>query len=172
MGGNVLFLENFRTHPRQGSRRDPAKRSWWEAEEQGSGRSFRRQAETELSVLCDDADGGKCFVLGKFSTPSATGLPPGHDGKEHKTQQPGPFGPGCCCTIKQTILWNGLFVVYGVHVGDQLHHLVGVAALVVLSLSAKDPFKHLKTRYLRYNSHIIWDKVYSQDISQILSCFL
>ncbi|MCB6499698.1 triose-phosphate isomerase [Colidextribacter sp. 210702-DFI.3.9] len=27
-------------------------------EEQGSGRSFRRQAEAELSGLCDDEDGG------------------------------------------------------------------------------------------------------------------
>ena len=76
-------------------------------------------------------------------------------------------------------MWSGrgvhfiereLLVVDGVHVGSQLHHLVGVAALVVLSLSVKFPFKHLKTRYFRYNSHIIWDKVYSQDISQILSC--
>ena len=40
--------------PQQGSRRDPAKRSRWEEEEQGSGRSFRRKAETELSGLCDD----------------------------------------------------------------------------------------------------------------------
>nr|WP_325195447.1 hypothetical protein [uncultured Oscillibacter sp.] len=40
--------------PQQGSRRDPAKRSRWEEEEQGSGRSFHRKAETELSGLCDD----------------------------------------------------------------------------------------------------------------------
>ena len=40
--------------PQQGSRRDPAKRSRWEEKEQGSGRSFRRKAETELSGLCDD----------------------------------------------------------------------------------------------------------------------
>ena len=40
--------------PQQGSRRDPVKRSRWEEEEQGSGRSFRRKAETELSGLCDD----------------------------------------------------------------------------------------------------------------------
>ena len=66
---------------------------------------------------------------------------------------------------------ENLLVVHGSHVADQVHHLVGIAALVVLSLSAKFPFKHLKTRHFRYNSHIIWDKVYSQDISQILSCF-
>ena len=41
--------------PRQGSRRSPAKRVRWEKEEQGSGRSFRRKAETETSGLCDDA---------------------------------------------------------------------------------------------------------------------
>ena len=40
--------------PQQGSRRDPAKRSRWEEEEQGSGCSFRREAETERSGLCDD----------------------------------------------------------------------------------------------------------------------
>ena len=40
--------------PQQGSRRDPAKRSRWEEGAQGSGRSFRRKAETELSGLCDD----------------------------------------------------------------------------------------------------------------------
>jgi LPXTG-site transpeptidase (sortase) family protein len=31
----------------------------WEAEEQGSGWSFRRQAETEQSGLCDDAGHGR-----------------------------------------------------------------------------------------------------------------
>ena len=36
------------------SRRSPAKRVRREEEEQGSGRSFRRQAETETSGLCDD----------------------------------------------------------------------------------------------------------------------
>ncbi|OUP53256.1 hypothetical protein B5F19_12590 [Pseudoflavonifractor sp. An184] len=36
------------------SRRSPAKRVRREKEEQGSGRSFRRQAETETSGLCDD----------------------------------------------------------------------------------------------------------------------
>ena len=34
---------------------NPAKRIASEKEEQGSGRSFRRQAEAEPSVLCDDA---------------------------------------------------------------------------------------------------------------------
>ena len=82
------------------------------------------------------------------------------------------FRPGRLLHYKTNILWNGLLVVDGAHIGNELDHLVGVAALVVLSLSAKDPFKHLKTRCVRYNSHIIWDKVYSQDISQILSCFL
>ena len=36
------------------SRRSPAQRVRREEEEQGSGRSFRRQAETETSGLCDD----------------------------------------------------------------------------------------------------------------------
>ena len=64
MGGNVLP---------KGSRRDPAERSRWEEEEQGSGRSFpckkdatsvmqqsckrlsnRRKAEAEACELCDD----------------------------------------------------------------------------------------------------------------------
>ena len=39
-----------------GPRRSPAKRVRWGEEEQGSGRSFRRKAETELSGLCDDED--------------------------------------------------------------------------------------------------------------------
>ncbi len=38
-----------------GPRWNPAKRFQWGKEEQGSGRSFRREAETELSGLCDDA---------------------------------------------------------------------------------------------------------------------
>ena len=41
-------------HPQRGPRRSPAKRVRWGEEEQGSERSFRRQAETELSGLCDD----------------------------------------------------------------------------------------------------------------------
>ena len=36
------------------SRRSPAQRVRREEEEQGSERSFRRQAETETSGLCDD----------------------------------------------------------------------------------------------------------------------
>ena len=40
--------------PQQGSRRNPAERLRWEEEKQGSGRSFCREAETELSGLCDD----------------------------------------------------------------------------------------------------------------------
>ena len=64
-----------------------------------------------------------------------------------------------------------ILMVHRIHMCHQVQQLVGVAPLVVLSLSVKFPFKHLKTRYFRYNSHIIWDKVYSQDISQILSCF-
>ena len=39
-----------------GPRRSPAERVRWGEEEQGSGRSFRRKAETELSGLCDDED--------------------------------------------------------------------------------------------------------------------
>ena len=39
----------------RGPRGSPAKRVPWGAEEQGSGRSFRRKAETEESGLCDDA---------------------------------------------------------------------------------------------------------------------
>ena len=39
---------------RQGPRASPAKRVAWGEEEQGSGRSFRRKAETETSGLCDD----------------------------------------------------------------------------------------------------------------------
>ncbi len=41
--------------PHQGSRRDPAERSRWDKETQGSGRSFHRQMETEGSGLCGDA---------------------------------------------------------------------------------------------------------------------
>ena len=41
--------------PSKGSRRDPVKRPRRETEEQGSGRSFHRKVETELSGLCDDA---------------------------------------------------------------------------------------------------------------------
>ena len=40
--------------PQQGSHRNPAKRLRWGEEAQGSGRSFRRKTETELSGLCDD----------------------------------------------------------------------------------------------------------------------
>ena len=40
------------------SNQSPAKRVLLGEEEQGSGRSFRRQAEAELSGLCDDEDGG------------------------------------------------------------------------------------------------------------------
>ena len=39
--------------PAEAQRRRPRVR--WGAEEQGSGRRFRRQAETEPSGLCDDA---------------------------------------------------------------------------------------------------------------------
>ena len=39
---------------RQGPRASPAKRVAWGEEEQGSGCSFRRKAETETSGLCDD----------------------------------------------------------------------------------------------------------------------
>ena len=40
--------------PFLGPRRNPAERLRWGEEEQGSERSFRRQAETEKSGLCDD----------------------------------------------------------------------------------------------------------------------
>lgn len=39
----------------RGPRRNPAKRLRWGEEEQGSECSFRRQAETEWSGLCDDS---------------------------------------------------------------------------------------------------------------------
>ena len=45
----------FSARPNQGPPPRPAR---WGEEEQGSGRSFRRQAETELSGLCDDDNGG------------------------------------------------------------------------------------------------------------------
>lgn len=38
----------------RGPRASPAERVAWGEEEQGSERSFRRKAETELSGLCDD----------------------------------------------------------------------------------------------------------------------
>ena len=50
-------------NPRQGSRGSPAKRVPWEEEEQGSERSFRRKAETEVSGLCDD-EAGPVIVYG------------------------------------------------------------------------------------------------------------
>ena len=42
-----------------GPRASPAKRVAWGEEEQGSGRSFARQGETEQSGLCDDEVEGK-----------------------------------------------------------------------------------------------------------------
>lgn len=51
---------------KQDSIHSPAKRVWMEKEEQGSERSFCRQAETELSGLCDDAAEGLpelCFSV-------------------------------------------------------------------------------------------------------------
>ena len=49
-----------------GPRRNPAQRFRWGEEEQGSERSFRRKAETELSGLCDDEGrvqgGSACWV--------------------------------------------------------------------------------------------------------------
>ena len=74
-------------------------------------------------------------------------------------------------SCKKRVFSPSILMVHRMHVGDQVQKLVGVAPLVMLSLSVKFPFKHLKTRHFQYNSHIIWDKVYSQDISQILSCF-
>jgi len=50
----LLSPQSQRTALR-GPHRSPAKRVRWGKEEQGSGRSFRRKAETELSGLCDDA---------------------------------------------------------------------------------------------------------------------
>ena len=50
MHGPFLFWQD-----RKGPPPRPAR---WGEEEQGSGRSFRRQAEAELSGLCDDVDGG------------------------------------------------------------------------------------------------------------------
>lgn len=75
-------------------------------------------------------------------------------------------------SCKKRVFSPSIPAVHRVHVGHQIQDFVGVAPLVVLSLSVKFPFKHLKTRHFRYNSHIIWDKVYSQDMSQILSCSL
>ena len=40
--------------------------------------------------------------------------------------------PGRLLHYKTNILWNGLLVVDGAHIGDELDHLVGVAALVVV----------------------------------------
>ena len=45
---------------------------------------------------------------------------------------------------------------------DQLHHLVGVAALVDLALSAKIPIKRLKIHRFRYDSLTIFALVYYQ----------
>ena len=49
-----------------GPRRNPAQRFRWGEEEQGSERSFRRKAETELSGLCGDEGrvqgGSACWV--------------------------------------------------------------------------------------------------------------
>ena len=45
---------------------------------------------------------------------------------------------------------------------DQLHHLVGVAALVDLALSAKIPIKRLKIRCFQYDNLTIFALVYYQ----------
>ena len=52
-GPTKAFRRNAQPAPR-GPRRNPAQRFRWGEEEQGSERSFRRQAETEMSGLCDD----------------------------------------------------------------------------------------------------------------------
>ena len=50
----------------KGSHDSPAQRVSWEKEEQGSERSFRRQAETELSGLCDNV---VCRLCSTFPLP-------------------------------------------------------------------------------------------------------
>ena len=42
---------------------NPAERIASEKEEQGSGRSFCRKAEAELSILCDDAGAGQYIIV-------------------------------------------------------------------------------------------------------------
>ena len=51
----------------------------WGEEAQGSGRSFRRQAETEASGLCDDEVVSKCALRGeKREGPRLPGDPPAY----------------------------------------------------------------------------------------------
>ena len=72
----------------------------WGKEEQGSGRSFRRQAETELSGLCDDdgtAAKGNCR-----STPRRRA-------DQEKIQPSGrarPFSLASNCSVKKTCQWQ------------------------------------------------------------------
>ena len=59
-------------------------------------------------------------------------------------------------SCKKRVFSPSILMVHLIHVGNEVQQLVGIAPLVVLSLSVKFPFKHLKTRHFRYNSHIIW----------------
>ena len=64
-----LKLPSFRGHavavesPTLASDANPAQRIASEKDEQGSGQSFCRKAEAELSVLCDDAGAGQYVVV-------------------------------------------------------------------------------------------------------------
>ena len=80
--GEMFFPEEKAfPHIRSGFPRETSRRRFeWEAAEQGSGRSFRREAETEQSGLCDAAHGGKCFfgafnrILNKLASRKTCGL--------------------------------------------------------------------------------------------------
>ena len=70
----IFFNKERRGIPRRSSfllvyisRRSPAQRVRREEEEQGSVRSFRRKAETEVSGLCDD-EAGPVIVFGTLAS--------------------------------------------------------------------------------------------------------
>ena len=56
-------------------RKSPAKRVLWGEDEQGSERNFRRQAEMELSGLCEDEGSGGTGAWNE-SAPLALEVPP------------------------------------------------------------------------------------------------
>ncbi|OUP55169.1 hypothetical protein B5F19_09635 [Pseudoflavonifractor sp. An184] len=78
---------------RRGPHTSPAERVVWGESEQGSGRSFRRQAETESSGLCDDeAEGRLCRPEHFNSDGVPSGPRPAGVGRQGPLRAP-PGGP-------------------------------------------------------------------------------
>ena len=82
---NPPEASGHRVQRQRGPRTSPAERVAWGEEEQGSERSFRRKAETELSGLCDDeglgapqqafsqSENRKCYTLALLAKSVFTG---------------------------------------------------------------------------------------------------